>query len=108
MIPFGATVDRPDHDYTDNVTLRVFQLADGAGVTTRIPTLDGPTAIFTTTRAGSQVRVEAANTARGWKVHLVGIEHATADSGSVTQDLLGVLIGPEISTVTRHVARRLT
>src|SRR5918999_2680112 len=41
VIPEGAVDDRPDYDYAAGVTLRVYELADGAHVTTGIPTPAG-------------------------------------------------------------------
>ena len=62
VIPVGAVEDRPDYDYADGVTLHVYQLADGASQTARIPVADPrqePLA-FTVTRAGPVIRVAAA------------------------------------------------
>ena len=60
VIPVGAVEDRPDYDYADGVTLHVYQLADGATRTARIPVADprqDPPAVFTVTRTGPVIRV---------------------------------------------------
>src|SRR5215208_2408478 len=41
VIPLGSHSDRPDYDYSDNVTLQIYQLEDGNQVSVEIPTLDG-------------------------------------------------------------------
>jgi alpha-D-xyloside xylohydrolase len=57
VIPVGAVEDRPDYDYADGVTLRLYEIPDGARVTTVIAPGDRE---FVTTRAGDVIRVEAA------------------------------------------------
>jgi alpha-D-xyloside xylohydrolase len=52
----GAVDDRPDYDYADGVTLRLYEIPDGARVTTVISPGD---ARFVTTRAGNAIRVTA-------------------------------------------------
>ena len=61
VIPFGAVEDRPDYDYADGVTLRLYQIPDGARVTTVIAPGGQE---FVTTRAGDVIRVEAATAGR--------------------------------------------
>ena len=56
VIPVGAVDDRPEYDYADGVTLRLYEIPDGARVTTVIP-FSGRE--FTTTRTGNVIRVEA-------------------------------------------------
>ena len=61
VVPLGARDDRPDYPYADGVTLRVYELPDGAGTTVDIPSPQGrlttPTATFTVRRAGTTVEV---------------------------------------------------
>jgi alpha-D-xyloside xylohydrolase len=77
VIPEGAIDDRPDYDYADGVTLRVYELADGAHVTTAIPAAaTGETAAtFTTVRRGATVQVTAEGVpdSSNWRVLLVGV-----------------------------------
>ena len=74
VIPEGAVVDRPDYDYADGVTLRAYELADGARVTTVVPAASGDAAAtFVTTRENIVIRVEAAGTGPTWRFLLVGI-----------------------------------
>jgi alpha-D-xyloside xylohydrolase len=57
VIPVGAVDDRPDYDYADGVTLRLYEIPDGARVTTVIAPGSQE---FVTTRAGNVIRVVAA------------------------------------------------
>ncbi len=56
VIPVGAADDRPDYDYADGVTLRLYEIPDGAQVTTVIAPGGRE---FVTTRSGNVIRVEA-------------------------------------------------
>jgi alpha-D-xyloside xylohydrolase len=74
VIPVGAVEDRPDYDYADGVTLRLYEIPDGARVTTVVRPGGQE---FVTTRAGNVIRVEAAalagDTASGdWQVWHAG------------------------------------
>jgi alpha-D-xyloside xylohydrolase len=73
--------DRPDYDYADGVTLRVYDLADGARVTTVVPTTTGEVAAtFTSVRRGNTVEVTAEGAAN-WRVLLVGVRSVNAVKG---------------------------
>jgi alpha-D-xyloside xylohydrolase len=74
VIATGSRDDRPDYPYADGVTLNVFQLADGAEVTTAVPSVDGSrAATFVTTREGDVLRVRrTAAVAAPWSVVVNG------------------------------------
>ncbi len=57
VIPVGAVADRPEYDYADGVTLRLYEIPEGARVTTVIAPGGQE---FTTTRASDVIWVEAA------------------------------------------------
>jgi alpha-D-xyloside xylohydrolase len=85
VVPVGAVDDRPEYDYADGVTLRAFGLADGATVTTVIPTVAGDVACtFTTTRRGDTVHVEADNPPARWRVQLDGADPVDATGPALT------------------------
>jgi alpha-D-xyloside xylohydrolase len=88
VLPVGAVDDRPDYDYADGVTLRVFGIADGATVTTEVPTAAGDVACtFTTTRRGGAVHVSVDNPPARWQVQLGSSSPVSASGSSVTVDL---------------------
>jgi alpha-D-xyloside xylohydrolase len=95
VIPEGAVEDRPDYDHAEGVTLRVYELRDGASVTTRVDS-----ASFTASRTGAVVRT-VANGAGVWSLLLVntGPASVTVEGGTLAEHDQGVLIhatGPEI------------
>jgi alpha-D-xyloside xylohydrolase len=69
VLPFGRRADRPDQDWTDGVTLRLFGLPDGYRGRTRVPAFDGDEpAVFDVERTGRTVRVRATGTDAAWSV----------------------------------------
>lgn len=73
VLPLGAETDRPDYDFAENVTLRIYALDDGRSVTTRIPNLTGDTeGTFTTSRSGSTFTIHRNGTPKKWQVLLTG------------------------------------
>jgi alpha-D-xyloside xylohydrolase len=74
VIASGSREDRPDYAYADGVTLNVYQLDDGAQVTTVVPGVDGaPAATFVTTRDADIVRVRrTGSVAAAWSVIVDG------------------------------------
>lgn len=94
VIAEGAVEDRPDYDHADDVTLRVYELPDGARVTTRVAA-----AAFTTTRDGAVLRAEAAaepgrDAPGAWNLLLVNADPAalTVEGGTVAEHDQGVLV----------------
>jgi alpha-D-xyloside xylohydrolase len=101
VVPVGAVDDRPDYDYAEGVTLRVYQLPEGARVTTAIPAASGEQeSVFVTSRDGDVVRVEAAAARPGWKVLLVGVHTAAGVAGgTATRHDQGLLVEAERDTL---------
>ncbi len=88
VLAVGAVDDRPDYDYADGVTLHVFGLADGAPVTTVVPTVSGDVACtFTTTRRGGTVEVSADTPPARWRVRVAGNQPVDAEGSSLTVQL---------------------
>ena len=71
VIPVGAVDDRPEYDYAAGVTLRLYEIPDGARVTTVIAPGDRE---FITSRTGQVIRVEAsgAEDTGDWQVWHAG------------------------------------
>jgi alpha-D-xyloside xylohydrolase len=108
VIPVGAVDDRPAYDYADDITLRAYELADGALVTTSVPAPAGDHArTFVTSRQGRVIRVQAHEAAANWQVLLVGVRDAGGVVGGAatpheqgtliraTGDALAVTLGPD-------------
>ncbi|MGH3245675.1 MAG: TIM-barrel domain-containing protein, partial [Trebonia sp.] len=79
VIAVGAVDDRPDYDYADGVTLRLYEVPDGARVTTVISPGGQQ---FVTSRTGSVIRVTAAAAGADWRVWHAG-RTIPARSGTV-------------------------
>jgi alpha-D-xyloside xylohydrolase len=75
VIPIGSRTDRPDYDYSDGVTLKIYQLEDGKQVRLEIPTLDGKIETrFDIKRAGNDINIQRRGSSKAWNVFLVGID----------------------------------
>jgi len=75
VIPIGSRTDRPDYDYSDGVTLQIYQLEDGKQVSLEIPTLDGKIETrFEVKREGNVINIRRQGSSKAWNVFLVGID----------------------------------
>jgi alpha-D-xyloside xylohydrolase len=101
VIPVGSIDDRPDYDYTDDVTLHAYQLGEGT-VRTVIPTTTGePAATFTTTRTGDEIHVSVDHPPLSWRLFLAGVEVAAVSGASAVAHEHGALVtgGPDGLTI---------
>jgi len=74
VIPIGNHTDKPDYDYSDGVTLQVYQLEDEKPVSVKVPTLAGKIETsFDIERKGNTIHVQRQGPAKAWNVLLVGI-----------------------------------
>ena len=77
VLPLGARDDRPDYPYDEDVTLRVYELADGDRTTVMVPTTTGEiAAVFEVARDGRRVMVARQQGAAPWRLQLVGSEQS--------------------------------
>ncbi|GAA4416145.1 alpha-xylosidase [Georgenia halophila] len=85
VLPVGAVTDRPDYDYAERLTLRVYELTDGESRTVVVPTPDGePGATYVVSRDGDEIRAVADGTDRPWSLHVIGAgEPVHADAGDL-------------------------
>jgi alpha-D-xyloside xylohydrolase len=75
VIPIGSRNDRPDYDYSDGVTLQVYQLENGKQIKVEIPALDGKLQTeFDVRREGNVIHIERHRSSKPWNVLLVGID----------------------------------
>jgi alpha-D-xyloside xylohydrolase len=74
VIPIGSRTDRPDYDYSDDVTLQVYQLDNERLVQIEIPRLDGKIeTTFTVLREGNMIHVQRQGLSKSWNVFLMGM-----------------------------------
>lgn len=94
VIAMGAQDERPDYDYAEGVTLRIYALEGGKSVTVEIPTVRCEIeTTFTMQREGQRIMVERNGGAKAWRVLLVGIPSiAAAEGGTAENGPQGVLV----------------
>jgi alpha-D-xyloside xylohydrolase len=86
VLAIGNQDVRPDYDYADGVTLRVYQLEDGKRATAEIPSVTGAIqATFTVWRAGRMINVERKGKNKGWQLLLAGIPAIASVEGATAQ-----------------------
>jgi alpha-D-xyloside xylohydrolase len=97
VLALGAHDDRPDYEFTEGVTFKVYQLAEGAAATCIVPTLRGDAdVVCTVRRTGRRFDVTVEGGAVGsWRLQLVGVTAVGAPKGvAVAADPLGVVVTP--------------
>jgi alpha-D-xyloside xylohydrolase len=103
VIAFGARDDRPDYEFAEGVTLRAYEIADGARVTCVVPNLRGEESLrVELRRLGSEISVTANRPApagaapAAWQLQLVGIARLASISGATqVEDAAGVVLKPD-------------
>jgi alpha-D-xyloside xylohydrolase len=95
VLPLGSLDDRPDYDYADGVTFRVYELADGDEATCRVSTQTGEAGVgCSVKRIGQRFEVALSGTIpKAWRFQIAGIAKlAAVEGGDVTSDPLGAMI----------------
>jgi len=83
VLPVGQRSDRPDYDFSDGVTLKIFQLEDGKPLQVEIPNVHGGTeTLFHIVRTGDLIVVQREGPAKAWNVLLVHIQDIDSKSSS--------------------------
>lgn len=73
ILPIGAKDDRPDYDYSENVTLHIYELADGASASCMIPTIKGEKDVeVTATRSGNEIKLNVSSVKNGMRAVIHG------------------------------------
>jgi len=94
VIAFGSVDSKPDYNYSDRVTFRVYALDDGREATASVTDLKGKTvATLTVRRKGRTIEASLDGTAKNWKVQLAGIASVNeVDGGIPSKHPLGIVI----------------
>jgi alpha-D-xyloside xylohydrolase len=96
VIPVGARDDRPDYDFADGVTLRVYEPADGAEVAITVPDQRGEDdSRFTVRRTGTVVTAERVAGSKPWQVLLINRAAASVTGGAAETVSDGALVTPD-------------
>lgn len=106
VIPVGKVDTKPDYDWADGVTLRIFALENSRHLDLRIPNSSGGEAArFTVRRQGDTIIIDAGGTTKPWQAELVGIPSASSIAGAASEPgPHGLLVTPSSSAVTIHLA----
>ena len=98
VIAVGSHEDRPDYDYSEDVTLQVYELEEGKQVSVVIPPIKGDIdMIFEIKRESGIVTVEQQRASKPWKLVLMGIKTVkSVDGGTAESTAIGTLITPDI------------
>jgi alpha-D-xyloside xylohydrolase len=97
VLPIGKNEQHPDYDYADGVTFHVFQLDDGAAVTTSVPKVNGDVAMrISVHHEGQQISIVTKGKSRTWSILLRGIKAVQrVNDGTAEDDPLGILVRPQ-------------
>jgi alpha-D-xyloside xylohydrolase len=99
-IAVGSHEERPDYDYGDDVTLQVYEMADGKHAIAVIPSASGNVEVtFVVKREGRTITVEWHGVSKRWQLLLMGIEAiASVEGGAVESSAKGILVVPSHDT----------
>ncbi len=105
VLAVGAHDARPDYDYAEGITFRVYELADGASAEAVVSDLKGATVVTcTATRRGNAIGISLAGQAPArWSVQICGATTVTATGAEVRSDPLGVILTPGVGTTSMSV-----
>lgn len=75
VIPIGDHNDKPDYDYSENITLYIFELEENQLVNVEIPNLRGQVeTVFEVTRAENIIHIQRHGPAKDWAVSVAGVK----------------------------------
>jgi len=75
VVPIGSRTDKPDYDYSDGVTLQVYQLGNGKQASIELPALDGKIETsFEVNREDNVIHIQRQGSPKAWNIWLVGID----------------------------------
>ncbi|MBI4926794.1 MAG: alpha-xylosidase, partial [Anaerolineae bacterium] len=96
VIATGANETQPDYNFADEVTLHIFEPAEGMDTRLVIPALDGsPAGVVHVTYRHSQLVVQVEGYLTHWRVLLRGEAVLQCTGGKPLHDALGTLLVPE-------------
>jgi alpha-D-xyloside xylohydrolase len=106
ILPLGTQDLRPDYDFGDGTTFRLYELADGVTATRAIYGADGgEVGRVTAQRAGRAIEVCAEGGLRNWSVQLMGIHGPVTVAGGVMASPAegGLLVSAQSSRLTIRI-----
>ncbi len=107
ILPIGATDAKPDYDYAQGTTFRLYELAEGAEASRAVYRADGAEAgRITARRAGGAIEVSAEGALRNWSVQLMGVRGLPSVVGGIVRSQAegGVLIEAQAAKLVVRLA----
>jgi alpha-D-xyloside xylohydrolase len=97
LVAVGSQTDRPDYDYSEDITFHLYALEEGQEASAIVPTLKGEDALTVTARrTGSRIHLaaqdaenEKTENRKTWKVLLVGIDSVASVEGGTLEPTTG-------------------
>jgi alpha-D-xyloside xylohydrolase len=95
-IAIGSNAERPDYDFLSDMTLQVYEIANGDAISVAVPAAPGAgEGRFDLKRQGSLLTVQRQGPAKPWRLLLVGIRTVVSIvSGEAETDPKGTLVTP--------------
>jgi alpha-D-xyloside xylohydrolase len=98
VIPIGHRTDRPDYDYSQAVTLLIYELEDGQTIYIDIPSVSGDIeSRFEVCRESDAITIERKGGSKAWKALLVNVHSIESDT-TLEPTPEGTLVLPDIQT----------
>ncbi len=106
IIAVGSNDQRPDYDYSQDVTFHLFEIEEGNKVQAMISKLDGTVDVIVTAhREGNVIRVQVDNAQKPWNVMLRNIDSVSEVKGGVAEkDDKGILVKVDEGTSVLEIA----
>lgn len=100
ILPVGMNNDKPDYDYQEDVTFRLYQIKNGATVIKEIFDTAGQLlGSFTVLRQGKTLEIETDFTEKPYHIQVIGVDDfVTTSKGKKSFDALGTIISPDLGT----------
>ncbi|HZJ58303.1 MAG TPA: alpha-xylosidase [Clostridia bacterium] len=106
VIPVGSNDERPDYDYSRDISFHLFEMEDGDIIRVMVPDLDGSAGLNAAAyREGDEIRVEVDNPEKPWNVLLRNIDSvASVEGGTMRETDEGLLITANRESSTVKIA----
>ncbi|SER51552.1 alpha-D-xyloside xylohydrolase [Gracilibacillus ureilyticus] len=85
ILPIGTSDDKPVYDYTDHVTLRIYQPDEGTRITRKLVDSQGnDIGLVTVKRDGNEIDVDVQGVNNPYHIDIVGEEKITPEDGATS------------------------
>lgn len=105
VIAVGAEENRPDYDFSDNITLQLYQITEGEPVIVTIPSLTGtPKSSYQINRQENTITVHRQAETGQWQIQLMGVQTIKESNATrMEADRKGTIIVPDKNTDTLEI-----